>query len=353
MLKIAVIGTGAMGRNHLRVLADLPDLELIAAVDQDESRLPDLARRFGVATYADHRALLARAQPDCAVVAVPTRQHFEVCGDMIAAGVHTLVEKPIAASVEQGATLARAATQAGVLLAVGHIERFNPAVIELKRRLEAGELGRIFQAHVRRLGPFPERVRDVGVVLDLATHDLDVLRYLIGSEVIRVYAETERQIHTAHEDLVNGLLRFASGVIASLDINWLTPTKVRTLALTGERGMFVVDYLRQDLTFFANDYVSTQWETMQMVSGVSEGSVTRFNVEKREPLRVELERFTEAVRRYRERRGPGVPLGVVTAEDGLEALRLATLVVQSGQSGTAIDGRPSGDMAQISPVVAQ
>jgi UDP-N-acetylglucosamine 3-dehydrogenase len=342
MLRAAVIGCGAMGRNHLRVLSELEGVQLVAAADQDSERLSELARRYGIETFSSHAALLDRARLDFAVVAVPTLEHYAVVHDVLAAGVHTLVEKPIAATVEEGRALASEASDAGVLLAVGHVEHFNPAVIELKRRLDAGDLGRLFQAQVRRLGPFPARVRDVGVVLDLATHDIDILRYLIGGEIVRVYAETERRIHTAHEDLLSGLLRFSNGVIASLDINWLTPRKVRKLSLTGERGMFVVDYLLQDLSFYANDYANTHWETLQMVTGVSEGSMTRFKVEKREPLRVELEHFVAAARqrgrRGREADGSDVLPQVVSAEDGLEALRVATLMVQASQQGAVLVG---------------
>ncbi|MDB5059486.1 MAG: oxidoreductase domain protein, partial [Chloroflexi bacterium] len=254
MLKAAVIGCGAMGRNHLRVLSELDGVELVAAADGDAARLDGLAKRFDVQTFSSHLELFEVVRPDFVVVAVPTLAHYQVVRDAMTQGIHTLVEKPIAASVEEAESLAALARNTGMLLAVGHIEHFNPAITELKRRLDAGELGRIFQAHIRRLGPFPARVRDVGVVLDLATHDIDVLRYLIGGSVQRVFAETEQNIHTAHEDMVNALLRFANGVAASLDINWLTPTKVRTLTLTGERGMFLVDYLMQDLTFYSNDY---------------------------------------------------------------------------------------------------
>ena len=137
-------------------------------------------------------------------------------------------------------------------LTVGHIERFNPAVVELQARLRAGELGRVFQVHARRVGPFPERVRDVGVVLDLAPHDIDVMRFLLDSEVARVQAETEQRINTEHEDMLAGVLRFANGVVGVLDINWLTPTKIRELSVLGERGMFVVDYLARELTFYEN-----------------------------------------------------------------------------------------------------
>jgi predicted dehydrogenase len=177
-------------------------------------------------------------------------------------------------------------------------------------------------------------------VLDLATHDLDVLRYLIGSEVTRVFAETEQRIHTAHEDLLSGLVRFANGVVASLDINWLTPTKVRTLALTGERGMFVVDYLLQELVFHANDSANTvQWEALETLTGVSEGTMTRFKLEKREPLRVELEHFIVAVTRAQHGAAPDAGSVLVTARDGLEALGLARLIVRSGRTGQALDPR--------------
>jgi predicted dehydrogenase len=120
---------------------------------------------------------------------------------------------------------------------VGHVERYNPAVVELKRRLDAGELGRIFEIVARRKGPFPDRVRDVGVVMDLAAHDLDVMWYLTGAEVTRVYAETAQRVHESHEDLLLGTLRFSDGILGVLDINWLTPTKIRELSVIGERGM--------------------------------------------------------------------------------------------------------------------
>ena len=295
MLRAAVVGCGTMGRNHLRVLSDLPDVDLVAVADEDPRRLTDLPKKYGVRAFSSHVEMLEEACPDCVVVAVPTLAHFTVAMDALLRGVDTLVEKPITSTIDEGEVLSRRAQETGVVLAVGHVEHFNPAISEVKRRLDAGELGRVFQASVRRLGPFPERVRDVGVVLDLAPHDIDVLRYLLDSPVERVFMETERKINTEHEDMVSGTLRFRNGVVASLDINWLTPTKVRTLTLTGERGMFVVDYLTQDLMFFANDYAKMPWEALRVLTGVSEGSMIKYLIKKREPLRVELESFTSAV----------------------------------------------------------
>ena len=221
------------------------------------------------------------------------------------------------------------AAELGRILAVGHIERYNPAVIELKRRLDAGELGGIFQVHARRLGPFPARVRDVGVVVDLAPHDLDIMRYLTGKEVERLYAETEQEIHTAHEDLFSGLIRFEDGVIGILNINWLTPTKVREVTVTGQRGMFLANLLTQDLYFYENEEAGDlDWNHLSLLRGVGEGQMVRLRMRRREPLRVELETFVAVAR--------GEQGEVVSGDDGLIALQLAQALVQSGQEHRVI-----------------
>jgi predicted dehydrogenase len=251
--------------------------------------------------------------------------HREVALAAIERGIHLLVEKPIAFTVEEGQEIIDAAKQAGLVLTVGHIERYNPAVLELHKRLQNGDLGRVFQIHARRLGPFPPRVRDVGVVIDLASHDVDIMRFLTGSEVTRIYAETARRIHTDHEDLLSGLLRFEDGSIGVLDINWLTPTKIRELMVTGEKGLFLANYLTQDLFFYENNYIKTNWDTISNISGVSEGDMVRPRIDKVEPLRAELDRFMRAVR------GETAPL--VSGEDGLAALRIAIGLVQAGLSG--------------------
>jgi predicted dehydrogenase len=219
------------------------------------------------------------------------------------------------------------------MLTVGHIERFNPAIRELRRRLEAGELGRIFQISATRLGPFPARIRDVGVVVDLAPHDLDIMRYLVGSEPVRIYAETEQRIHTDHEDLFNGTIKFANGVLGVLNINWVTPTKQRLLTVTGERGMYVADYITQDLVFFANPDAPETWvnrDAAPSVTTVTEGEMTRRAVRREEPLAVELREFARAVR------DGGPP--PVDPHDAMVALLLARKMVDSALSGEAIAG---------------
>jgi predicted dehydrogenase len=336
MIHAGVIGVGAMGRHHARVYSELDETELVAVADVDPVRVETMARRYRVRTYTDYREMLARERLDLVSVAVPTQLHLAVALDVIAAGVHLLVEKPIAPTLEDGQAIVEAAARRGVKFSVGHVERFNPAVIELRRRLERGELGRVFTIHARRMGPFPARVRDVGVVIDLATHDLDVMCWLVGRPVERVHAETARRIHTAHEDLLSGLLRFADGTIGVLEVNWLTPTKVRELSVTGERGMFLVNYLTQDLTFYENNRADGQWETLGILTGVGEGNMVRLCIERREPLQVELASFVEAIRTNT------APL--VTGADGLAALALAQTLVEAGRTGAFVyprdDRRP-------------
>jgi UDP-N-acetylglucosamine 3-dehydrogenase len=329
-MRAAVIGLGAMGRHHARVYSEIEHVELAAVADSDGELGARAARRYHVPVYNDYRRMLEEVNPDLVSVAVPTSLHRDVALVALDAGAHVLIEKPIAASIVEGQEIIQRAAQRGRVLTVGHIERFNPAVQELKRRLGLGEVGRVFSVRARRLGTFPARIRDVGVTIDLATHDLDIMRYLLGSEVSRVYAETQREVHTAHEDKVSALLRFEDGAVASLEVDWLTPTKIRELSVTGERGMFVVNYVMQDICFYENAEVSSHWGALQLLRGVTEGNMTRLHINKQEPLRVELETFVRAAA------GEG-PV-VVTGQDGLAALRLAHALVRSAHENRVLTG---------------
>ena len=329
-MKVAVIGTGSMGRNHARVYSELPNVELAAVCDENSSAARDVAARYGTAAYADYHKMLEEVRPEVVSVAVPTALHRDVAIEALEAGAHVLVEKPIAATLEEGRAIIEKADQMKRQLMIGHIVRFNPAMQALKQKLQEGELGRIFQITCRRVGPFPARIRDVGVVIDLAPHDVDLMRYLTGMEPIRVYCETEQRLQTEHEDLLLGLLRFPHGVTGSLEINWLTPTKVREVIVLGERGMFRVDDLTQDLYFYENAEIGhNNWPALQNLKGVSEGSMTRFALQRYEPLKAELQAFASALAA-----GNPVP---VTGEDGLAALRLALALVESGRTHQVIE----------------
>jgi UDP-N-acetylglucosamine 3-dehydrogenase len=322
-LSVGVIGAGSMGMNHLRVLSDFSDdqVKLVGVAETSETALQRAVSRFHLKGYADYRQMVDETHPDLVAVVVPTNLHFEVASYLLDRGINVLIEKPMTSTIEEAEALIRLSYMRGACIAIGHIERFNPAIIELKRHMMAGELGELFHLHARRLGPFPPRIRDVGVILDLATHDVDIMRYLTNATVERVYAETQHRIHNACEDMLLGILRFSNDVIGVLDVNWLTPTKVRELSVTGEKGMFLVNYLTQDMYFYENDYSSTSWDVLRSRAGVSEGTMTRLKVQKTEPLRLEYE---DVIRALCNNSQP-----TVTGEDGLATLKVIYQLLES------------------------
>jgi UDP-N-acetylglucosamine 3-dehydrogenase len=334
-MRVGVIGLGQMGRHHLRVLSDLDDVDLVAAADPNADARARATRGRSIRSYADYRTMLECEQLDAVSVVVPTVEHHSVALGVIDRGVSLLIEKPIAATSMQAREIIDRAAAAGVVMAVGHIERFNPAVMELDRQLTAGALGRLYEIKARRTGPFPERIKDVGVVIDLATHDLDLMLKLTGAEVERVACETTRNIHTVHEDTLLALLRFSDGCIGSLDVNWLSPSKVRDLTLIGSRGMFVVDYLTQQLLLFENGTTLDGWDHLSVLDGVSEGRVIRLVIDRTEPLRAELVSFLSSVRHGSRPE--------VTGEDGLQVLLVAEALLQSAARGCAISERPANE----------
>jgi predicted dehydrogenase len=318
-MRVAVIGAGTMGANHARVYSELPDAELVAIADIDEARLQSAPREASTRLYPDARELFAEEQPDGVSIAVPTRRHLDAALAATEREIALLVEKPLAGEIDDAQRIRRAAETSNVPLMVGYVERFNPAVQELKRRLETGVLGRVIEASVRRVGPFFPRERDVGVAHDLATHDIDVLRWLLEREVEQVQAETQRGVRTPHEDALAGVLRFEGGVVASLEVNWLSPVKLRELSLLGERGMFVVDYLRQELRWHGGRADEPSASGPEVVSFPGAGEA---------PLRAELSAFLRVARR-------DVP-PPVTADDGIAAIRVADALVVAADRGAPV-----------------
>lgn len=326
-MKVAVIGTGAMGQHHVRLYSDIQNCELVGIADQNTNQTTRLCALYGGRPYADYRELIEKEKPDAVTIALPTILHRQATMDCLNAGIDVLVEKPIAKTVAEAKEMIAEAKRLGRILQVGHIERFNPAVTQLKERLTDNQLGKIFTIHSRRQSPYPGRITDVGVASDLATHELDMMRNISQSDVSSMTAEVSKIMNTNNEDIVFGLLRFENDILGILDVNWITPTKVREVSVTGENGMFTVDYLNQTLSFHSN-YAAEQNEDksewFNTKFGVSEGDFTSFRVEKKEPLRVEIESFLECCR------NSSTPL--VTGEDGMEALALALKIVECGNN---------------------
>lgn len=321
-LRAGLVGMGMMGRNHARVLSSLEGVELVGVADPAGDK-----HGLGVRVLATLDELLAEGLDYC-VVAAPTAMHEQVAIQLADAGVAMLVEKPLAASVEECQRIVDAFTAKGLVGAVGHIERYNPALQEARRRLEGGELGEVFQVATRRQGPFPARISDVGVVKDLATHDIDLTAWITQQPYAAVAARTAYRSGREHEDLVAVTGQLADGTVTSHLVNWLSPMKERVTVVTGERGAFIADTLTADLTFVANGSVPSEWAALAEFRGVSEGDLIRYAIPKPEPLRTEHVTFRDAVL--------GDDVQTVSLEAGAAVVRVAEACLESAKRGSTV-----------------
>jgi UDP-N-acetylglucosamine 3-dehydrogenase len=311
-VRIAVVGCGSMGYNHARVLARLPCAELVAIVDTDFKRAKAVAEEFSCSAYGSVPELLLATDIDAATVAVPTRFHRSVGVDLLRHGIATLVEKPLAPTSQEAHDLIETAESSGVALAVGHVERYNPAVVALKRLIDEGTLGSIISVVARRVGIAPAADKSCGVLVDLAIHDVDVLNYLLGGPPSQGTASIGAAILDACVDY--GDLFFRYGLVgAFVQANWLTPVKIRSLQVTGTAAYAELDYVSQELALVDACEVSDRVGDGGGSSGVGVRRRRAIEVVRDEPLRVELEAFLRHVR--------GQPGPIVTGREGMEALR--------------------------------
>jgi predicted dehydrogenase len=327
-LRAGMVGLGAMGRNHLRVLGLLEGVELVGAVDPAFDG-PEAAH--GVPAMKTLEELLAKGV-DYVVVAAPTGMHEQIGLQLAEAGVSALIEKPLAHTVEAAQRLVDAFESRGLVAGVGHIERYNPSLQSLRTRLANGDLGEVYQVVTRRQGPFPARIADVGVVKDLATHDIDLTSWVTGAQYTSVSARTSRQSGREHEDMVVVVGELDNGTVVNHLVNWLSPLKERSTVVTGQKGCFVADTLTADLTFYANGAVTSEWEAVRNFRGVSEGDMTRYAIAKREPLLVEHERFRDAV--------AGTGDDIVTLRQGLRTVEVSAAVLRSADEGVTVSTTP-------------
>ncbi len=307
-LRVGVIGVGSMGAKHARVYSQMPGAHLVGVVDKDEataSRVADACRCCAFASPQE----LAEHEVEAVSIAVPTSQHAEVTLEAISCGIHVLVEKPLAETLSMAERMVAAANEAGVCLMVGHIERFNPAVQKLKACIGEGVLGHVVSMSARRMGPYSPRIQDVGVVLDLAIHDINVMTHLCDEPVRRVYSTSGIVVHTS-EDHATLALTFGEKTTGVIEANWLTPQKVRTLMVVGSKAVALLDYIDMTLDIHDDD-----WHR-------------RVKVEKDEPLRVELEHFVTCCR-------DGVP-PLIDGEGGAHAVAVGLAAVKSASMLQAI-----------------
>jgi predicted dehydrogenase len=327
-LAIGIIGLGRMGTYHLETWERIEGAQVVGVAEPNEAVARERIGRRPIAHFKDYRELIRRRDVDAVCVTAPSQQHANIAMEVIAAGKHLLVEKPIATTLEDGLRMAAAARQAGVKLMVGHVERFNPAVGKLAELIADGRIGQVFRVHATRVGPMPLRIQDAGVAIDLATHDLDIMQFVLGRDISRIYAEGAQCAHPSQEDMIACLLRFGdNGPMGLLDVNWLTPEKRREISVIGELGMLSASYLTQDVWFTESPSAPTGWDELARIRGDAEGAALRFALRRVEPLKAELEAFADCIR-------DDTP-EPISAYDGCRAL-IAALAVRD----SAANSRP-------------
>ena len=325
-LRAGLVGLGMMGRNHARVLNNLADVELVGVADP-AGDAHNISPGLGLDLVREVDQLLERNLDYC-VVAAPTAFHFDIAMALASAGVAALIEKPLAATTEEAQAIVSAFSDAQLVGGVGHIERFNPALQQARARLADGQLGEIFQVTTRRVGPFPARIADVGVVKDLGTHDIDLTAWATQQDYAAVAARTAYRSGRAHEDLVSVTGELSNGTVTNHLVNWLTPMKQRLTTFTGEKGTLVADTITADLTYFANGLIPSEWSRIAGFRGVTEGDMIRYAFPKPEPLVTEHEQFAKAVR--------GEDALIVGLDEGARTLAVAEAVLRSAESGTTV-----------------
>jgi UDP-N-acetylglucosamine 3-dehydrogenase len=298
-----------MGKHHARVYSEIPFANLVGVADLNEEKAKGVAREFKTQAFTDFEELLTK-DLDAVSIAVPTSLHKDVALRVADYGIDMIIEKPIADSVENARKIVKAVRTNDVKVMVGHIERFNPAVLKLKELIRRGELGSIIAISCKRVGPYSPRIRDVGIIIDLAVHEIDTISFLYGMRADSVYAVAGSSFHK-WEDYASLLIKFYPDRVGLVDTNWLTPTKVRTLNAVGTKGVANLNYLEQSL------------EVVRVDKKVV------VNVERREPLRNELEAFLNCVMTNTEPEP--------SAEDGLYVLSVATSAIKSYKSGLPVE----------------
>ena len=292
MLRAGIVGLGVMGRHHLRILSNLEGVELVGVFDP---ALVGSGELSGVPVHSSLHSLVQSGLDYC-VLSAPTAFHLELGLQIAEYGVHTLIEKPVAVSADEARQLVDAFSSRYLIGGVGHVERFNPAIQGMRQKISEGLLGEVFQVATRRQGPFPARISDVGVIKDLATHDIDLTMWIMQRRYESVSAHTAFRSGRRHEDMLVAIGQLEGGVIVSHLVNWLSPFKERSTTVIGEHGALVADTLTADLTFFENGTQASSWDGVSSFRGVSEGNVLRFALVKTEPLLAEHQAFRDAVR---------------------------------------------------------
>lgn len=309
-----------MGNYHVRNYFQLPEADLVAVCDVMTESVQLFAEQYGCKGYTNLDDMLENEPLDAVSITAPTRFHFNIAKKVIEKGIHVLIEKPIADTLEDAQELIRLAATYQVTLTVGHIERFNPAITKLKELVDAGALGKITSLISRRVGAFPAQIKDANVVIDLAVHDIDVFSYLLGKQPTGISGNAGRALIEDREDYADIFLTYGDQT-GYIQVNWITPVRIRTLSVTGTKGYAELDYMTQSLTVYETIYSRERDQFGDEVVKFSEPNKVEFAIEKKGQLEIELAHFLACIR---EKTSP-----LVDGEAALEALSVALNVMRA------------------------
>jgi len=318
-IKTGVIGVGSMGKNHARVYSEVSDL--VGVSDLNENLGREIASLYGVKFFSDYKDLLE--QVEAVTIAVPTKHHLNVSRDTLISGTHLLIEKPLSSDYNDSKDILELHKGTGLILSVGHIERHNPVVKELKFIIDKETLGHPITLSTRRFSSFPGRIVDVGVIFDLAIHDIDILNYLSGSKAVSVYALGGNHKNKNCEDFVSLLIDFENGIKGLCESNWLTPFKVRNLSMTTDLAFVEADYINQVIEV-SNSTLLEKNDKNPIFKVEKE----RITVQKSEPLKNEIINFLDAIK--------GNADLLVNGQDGLQAVKIAEASLESLKTGKKV-----------------
>ncbi len=293
---VGVIGIGSMGMHHARNFSEIDGAKLVAIADIDAKKGLEISEKYRCLFYRDYRKLLASKEITAVTIAVPTFLHYKVARDSLFAGKHVLVEKPITDKSIYAKRLIKEAKKRNLILAVGHLERFNPAVLELKRYLKRGEIGEIVSLLARRVGLYPPNILDTNVIVDLAIHDIDIFSFLLDRQPVSIYCMGGKAQKGQREDYAQILLSYPQNINGIIQVNWITPVKIRQLSVTGTKGYVELDYITQKIKIYRSRYMRGFTSFREFLAKFGTPDVIDISVTGEEPLKAQLRAFTDCIR---------------------------------------------------------
>jgi UDP-N-acetylglucosamine 3-dehydrogenase len=313
-IKVAVIGLGNMGKHHVRNYSELSQSDLVAVCDLQENLTKEFATKYKCNAYTNLDTMLESEKIDAISITVPTKFHFEIAKKIISKKINTLIEKPICDTTEKATELIKLAKKNNTIIMIGHIERFNPAVIKLKEIIDEGKLGKVTSLISRRVGAFPAQIKDANVIIDLAVHDIDIFSYMLGKQPDKVYANAGRALINGREDYAEILLTYGDQN-GMMQVNWITPIRIRSLSITGTKGYAELNYMTQELKLYESNYHEDHDDFGDFIIKFGNPTQHEIYIDKKEPLAEELTHFLTCIIESKH------PL--ISGETGIQALQTA------------------------------